>query len=301
MQFLKANIDRPFTFISCGQFISEGNWIHSQRILDSFEIIIGVKGHIFIQQEEERYVVNPGDMLLLLPNCVHQGYACSDINASFYWMHFYCKENYRIMDQRDVFREIAPLKTNPCFSKLTENIVLPVHFSPEKTDRLFIQFKQLQHIVASDYISTYAADYMLTALLIELSQQALNNIFRTMDSTIVNNHIDNVFITMLEWIRINIHKDISIKEIAEKFNFNQDYLTRLFKRHLGISTKHYINGSKISKAKQLLCQTDKNIKEIAFELGFKDEKYFMKLFKEYENLTPTNYRNAYYNTHLNIR
>lgn len=38
---------------------------------------------------------------------------------------------------------------------------------------------------------------------------------------------------------------------------------------------------------------------IAYMLGFEDEKYFMKLFKEYENLTPSTYRNTYYRTLYN--
>ena len=73
----------------------------------------------------------------------------------------------------------------------------------------------------------------------------------------------------------------------------------MFKKHLGVSPKKYINGMKILQAKQYLCRFDLSIKEIAYKLGFKDEKYFMKLFKEYENLTPSTYRNAYYRTLYN--
>lgn len=56
---------------------------------------------------------------------------------------------------------------------------------------------------------------------------------------------------------------------------------------------------KIVKAKEMLSLSEKNVKEISYLLGFKDEKYFMKLFKRYENLTPSEYRQAYHKTHLN--
>lgn len=105
--------------------------------------------------------------------------------------------------------------------------------------------------------------------------------------------------SILEWIRINIQKDITIEELAKKFNYNNDHLSRLFKKHLGVSALKYINGMKILKAKEMLSLSEKNVKEISYLLGFKDEKYFMKLFKRYENLTPSEYRQAYHKTHLN--
>ena len=63
----------------------------------------------------------------------------------------------------------------------------------------------------------------------------------------------------------------------------------------------YINGMKVAKAKELLSHSDQTVKEIAFSLGFDDEKYFMKLFKNYERITPTQYRNIYYKTYINNR
>ncbi len=84
-----------------------------------------------------------------------------------------------------------------------------------------------------------------------------------------------------------IQKKITITEIAEKFNFNSDHLSRLFKKHLGLSAVKYINSMKILKAKELLILSSKNVKEISYQLGFKDGKNFMKLFKRYESLTPS--------------
>lgn len=299
MQFLKANIGRPLSFVSCGQFICDSRWTHSKRTIDSFEVIIGVKGTAYIQQEEEKFEIHPGDVLILLPDRIHQGYAYSDIGTSFYWLHFYCRESHDVLEEKDAYREISPLKSAPYFNKLIENILVPIFSTPEKSERLVIQFKQLLHIANAKYITPYAADYFLTSILIELAEQSANHIFQSMNSSDMSNRNNNVFISILEWIRINAHKEISVEEVAERFNFNKDYLCRLFKKHLGVSTLRYINGAKISKAKELLCQSDKNIKEIAYELGFKDEKYFMKLFRIYENLTPSEYRNAYYQTHLN--
>ena len=42
------------------------------------------------------------------------------------------------------------------------------------------------------------------------------------------------------------------------------------------------------------------IKEISLEVGFYDEKYFMKTFKKYEDVTASEYRQSYFRTHINI-
>ncbi|WP_371263554.1 helix-turn-helix domain-containing protein [Paenibacillus sp. 1_12] len=56
---------------------------------------------------------------------------------------------------------------------------------------------------------------------------------------------------------------------------------------------------KILKAKELLSRTTMSVIEIAKAVGLHDEKYFMRLFKNNEKMTPTKFRNAYYLTHLN--
>lgn len=61
----------------------------------------------------------------------------------------------------------------------------------------------------------------------------------------------------------------------------------------------YINNLRLSKSKNLLLNSNLNIKEISKELGFIDEKYFLKLFKKYENITPKQYRNAFIKAYLN--
>ena len=66
-----------------------------------------------------------------------------------------------------------------------------------------------------------------------------------------------------------------------------------------MNLQEYIHDIKVSKAKAMLINSNDTVKEIAYNLGFNDEKYFMKLFKEHENLTPTQFRNAFCHTHLN--
>lgn len=296
MFYFKASLERPFSYISSGQFISEGNWIHKKRNMDSFEIIIGVRGTAYIMQDDIKYEVVPGSVLLLLSGHTHTGYQHSLGDTSFYWLHFYCHGQSSILNRKETLNEISPLNSNPYFNKLNDSIILPVFWQPESIVKGVILFKQLLHIANSGYYSSFCTDYSLTSLLLELSQQFIHASLKLNE---LSHTCSGNFNILLEWIRLNITEEFTIDELAEKFKYNKDYLARMFKKHLGVSPKKYINGMKILKAKQYLCRFDLSIKEIAYKLGFKDEKYFMKLFKEYENLTPSTYRNAYYRTFCN--
>lgn len=296
MRYLKSRIDKPLTFVSCGQFVSNAGWIHTRRVIDSFEIIIGIRGITYIEQDGDRYEIIPGSVLLLSPGRLHQGYRPSEENTSFYWFHFYIRGPFSFIEQKEAFSEISPVKSNPYTSLFSESMIVPTFLQLENKEKPGILLKQLLHITKSKYYTSLAADYMITLILMEISQQAIDNALNAYNNEVFQN---TKFINMLEWIRINIQSDISIDELAGRFNFNKDYISRLFKRHLGVSVTKYINGMKVSKAKEFLCLTEKSIKEIAYDLGFSDEKYFMKLFKEYENITPSEFRNTYYQTYLN--
>lgn len=295
MEFLNTNVKIPIEFISGGQFVSEVPWIHSKRMINSFEIIIGVKDILYIQQDDIRYEVKPGDVLLLLPNRVHQGYAMCSKDTSFYWFHFICPDAYEILDDETMDEEVYRLQTNPASTRFNTSIYIPLFSTPSSIERAHILFHQIQHLANSNYYIHYGVHYIATSLLIELSEQTITN-FHSKDT---QSQSDQNLARILEWVRIHALDDISVSAIADKFNYNKDYLSRFFKQKIGMNLQEYIHVLKISKAKDLLFHTTQTIKEIAYTVGIHDEKYFMKLFKKYEKITPTEFRKAYYMIHMN--
>jgi AraC-like DNA-binding protein len=281
-------------FVSCGHFHSEEPWIHTKRNLDSFEVIIGAGGTAFIQQDEDRFEVTAGKVLLLLSGHTHCGFAVSEQKVSFYWMHFKCRRAYEVLDEKAAAAQMNPLKINRYSGGLADSILVPIFMASSNHERLTIQFRQLLHFANTVGYTHLMQDYLLTLILTELTQQSINSFGESLLE-----HGDGRIENMIEWLRIHLDREISIKELAEQFGFNKDYLTRWFKNRTGETVRRYINGMKILRAMELLCDSSLSVKEIAFSLGFKDEKYFMKLFKSYENLTPSEYRNSFYKTHLN--
>ena len=98
----------------------------------------------------------------------------------------------------------------------------------------------------------------------------------------------------MEWLQLNFDTTLSVADIAEKFGYHPSYLTSVFKRCSGCTITEYINRQRIQVAKNLLTSTPKlTLAEIAGQVGIGDEKYFMRLFKRYEGITATAYREAF--------
>ena len=59
---------------------------------------------------------------------------------------------------------------------------------------------------------------------------------------------------------------------------------------MGVSFSNYLNKIRIEQSKLLLKNTDFSIVEIAMEVGFEDQSYFSKVFKNLTKMTPKQYR-----------
>ena len=78
--------------------------------------------------------------------------------------------------------------------------------------------------------------------------------------------------------------------MSEHVGLSSSYLCRIFKEETGLSMNAYITNLRMSKAGELLNDTNSYIKEVAISVGFEDQLYFSRLFKRYSGVTPSEYR-----------
>lgn len=84
---------------------------------------------------------------------------------------------------------------------------------------------------------------------------------------------------------------VCLTYIAELFHFSPNYINDVFKNRMNISIPKYIMEVRLNKAKELLSETDMNIKSIAIAVGYDKPNYFPRVFKCKFNLSPGEYRN----------
>ncbi|WP_341785725.1 response regulator transcription factor [Jeotgalibacillus salarius] len=93
-----------------------------------------------------------------------------------------------------------------------------------------------------------------------------------------------------DFIDRHINRQMTLKEVAEHIHLNPSYFSVIFKDQTGLTFSEYVTRKRIQKAKQLLLTTTMPVAEIAETAGYQTAKYFNKIFKEYEGLTPGKYR-----------
>lgn len=86
---------------------------------------------------------------------------------------------------------------------------------------------------------------------------------------------------------------ITLSEIAGRLNMSQEYLGAQFHREVGEPFSVYIRNVRMSKAKELLIGTQLKQYEIALRVGYADAKYFARVFRECEGMSPAEYRKSF--------
>ena len=94
-------------------------------------------------------------------------------------------------------------------------------------------------------------------------------------------------------IEHNFSNDFHLNHFCEKHHYDPSYLSRKFKKEVGISYIKYIHNIRIHEACHMLTNTDLKVSEIATAVGFSDMKHFFQIFKTIVGMTPTEYKKQY--------
>jgi YesN/AraC family two-component response regulator len=99
--------------------------------------------------------------------------------------------------------------------------------------------------------------------------------------------------SITDFIMQNIgNSDLAIEDIAGGMNMSQVQFYRKLKAVTGITPKRMLRELRMHRAKQLLEQTDMNISEVTYAVGFNDLKYFRSKFKEMFDSNPSEIKKA---------
>ncbi|MED1558650.1 helix-turn-helix domain-containing protein [Bacillus paramycoides] len=91
----------------------------------------------------------------------------------------------------------------------------------------------------------------------------------------------------------NVYDGISLNELANHLDITPTYLSKLFKKEVGMPLSEYIQKERVEEAKKLLTLTTYPLSDICAWLNFNDQSYFIKVFKKSTNMTPRQYREKY--------
>ncbi|RRQ46790.1 AraC family transcriptional regulator [Chryseobacterium sp. SC28] len=129
------------------------------------------------------------------------------------------------------------------------------------------------------------ADFAVKELLIRLMQTQARNLI---EKNTLKNQSRIGFVA--DYIKKNLHQKLSIDAMAKMACVSKSNFFKMFKEELGISPNEFIIRERIKKAKELLNQHS-SVSEVAYNTGFSDTNYFIRVFKHIQGETPKAFQN----------
>ena len=97
----------------------------------------------------------------------------------------------------------------------------------------------------------------------------------------------------LLYLNENYARRITLENVAEEIHVTPSYLSMLFKQETGLNLIEYLNRLRIEKSKELIKSGNRKVYEVAYQVGYQDEKYFHMMFKRYTGLTTTQFKDGF--------
>lgn len=100
----------------------------------------------------------------------------------------------------------------------------------------------------------------------------------------------NVVENVKEYMENNYEKELSLTYISEMFHINTSYFSKKFKEETGRNFIEYLTEIRLREAKRLLASTGLTIAQVGEHTGYREPKYFSRIFMKYTGMTPSSYR-----------
>ncbi len=94
----------------------------------------------------------------------------------------------------------------------------------------------------------------------------------------------------IAYMRDNLHRRVSLGEIAHAAQLSPVRLRRVFKREMSVPPVQFLAALRIKRAKELLESSSLSVKEVAAEVGTGDVSHFVRNFKKASGNAPTAHR-----------
>lgn len=244
----------------------------------SFEVIMPIENEYTIYIEDKKISLKPNEILLISPGILHRIDAPS--SGSRYIMLF----------------DSSYFSSVPGFEWLT-TMFHPYSVFTYDNSNCLLQLNQYIKSISLEFQSNdslkYASVYAnLLQFLILAKRNARNPIVDAKEKKINSNKYYDIFESICEYIKKNCNSDISVNDLADMCSFSTSHFIRLFKQFTNVTYSSYINQCRISRAKQLIAtKPELSITEVSLQSGFSSIATFNRLFKQYVNCSPTQYRN----------
>ncbi|WP_373600432.1 AraC family transcriptional regulator [Paraclostridium bifermentans] len=239
----------------------------------SLEVILVLNGSFDLFIDDEKLSLKEHNLIILNPKKIHSA-ICSSGNESIVLQipYKFLEDNIPNINNLYIdYKELLYDIDNSDVYKLKDILI--------KLYKVYNEKNQL-HILNSK-----ALLYEFIYILYENYSVSTNSV----SCTNTDKYFDRLK-SITDYVKENYKDQISLSTTSEVVNLTPQYLSRFFKKHMGITFTSYVNNIRLEKMYNDLINTDNNILDIIHDNGFYNYKQFMKLFKKIYNCTPSQKR-----------
>jgi len=267
--------------------------VHSLTIENFYDVenhlLLLNNGQIIYTQDGQQYTVSAGEILFIPSGralTITYGGGSNPITLHNYYLNLANWQYFHVMQ-------------GPTFTANFENFSY-ITFDAKFFDAInFFSFMGIPAFVIKDNepLSTTLKNILIESSAVALGRERMikahteqlivqiirhlftKNLFIEKLSTIKTYFEDPRLVSIFHYIKNNLCGDLSNRVLANIAHVSQDYVGQYFKMLTGISIQDYIEDQRMEHAVKLLRTTQKSIRDISKEVGFKDTGYFCRRFK----------------------
>lgn len=120
-------------------------------------------------------------------------------------------------------------------------------------------------------------------------EQLVHDIFEVKNSY-ENQNLSKPIQFVVNYVEKHYMNTILLKDLSKSLFISENYLTTLFKKEMTLTYKKYLTMVRIEKAKELLTNPKLKVHHVAEQVGYSNDDYFSKIFKQVTGISPTEYR-----------
>lgn len=252
-------LEQPLVF----KYMNEQHTFTQHLHENSFMIGTPLEGRSTFMVEFQKYEIGPNELCVIPPYFVH---SCTPFKNTSSWK----------------FLTLHP--SVALFQTISDSMhKKPLHFSFEG---FFFKDKELCENLTHIVKTTLANENIQESKVREFLRTLLtkHGTFSSSQTVSKNEKFEPLF----EYLKTQEYclKHLDFYKMAHIMKMNPFYFHRLFSKTIGLTPQTFINALRLSKAKQMLSQSD-SLAQVALKSGFYDQAYFTKQFKKYHGITPT--------------
>ena len=234
------------------------------RTLDEFQIHYTLFGEGVFETKTSKYVTTPGSMTLIMPGVWHRAFPTLEVGSHGYWVGFKGDYFSRLVDEGILSEHSVFFEANPS-----------IHI-------ISIYYRIFNEIIAQKPMYQLRACSEILSLIAELLK-------RKQERPEQSDHWRQIVEKAKGFMDINIYGNIDLSHIAGDLGVSLSIFNKIFKTYTSVTPYQYYIDTKINEAKTLL-EDNMTVKETAYQLGFEDQYYFSRLFKNKTGICPKNWK-----------